>query len=239
MSDQTERTGFRAVDIRVKYGRATALHGVNLAVPPKRVVALLGGNGAGKSSFVLAANGAVRSQGAFYQNEADISEIKTRDRTLNGLALVPQGRQLFPRMTVLENLRVFRTHLSLEQSVEEVALDRFPILRRRANALAGVLSGGEQQMLVVARALLARPTTLLLDEVVTGLAARVIDEIKEVISQLKEDGVGILIAAPELGRIADIVNGGYVIQRGRIIHESHEGHLRLEEEYKRSMGVTV
>lgn len=239
MSDIQSESGLSAQQISLHYGRALALDQLDVDVPLGQVTALLGGNGAGKSSFVLATVGAVASKGRFILDDEDISGLSTKHRSLKGIAVVPQGRQLFPKMSVLENLRVFRTHLGLEKEAEEEAMERFPILRDRSHAFAGVLSGGEQQMLVVARALLTQPKVLLLDEVVTGLSARIIDEIAGVIDGLRKAGVGILIAAPELGRLDWLIDRGYVIRRGKIVHDSAEGHETLEIEYKRAMGLNV
>src|SRR4029079_2223231 len=149
--------------LTVHYGRAVAVDGVSVKVPGGAVTCLVGPNGAGKSSIILAAYGAVKANGSVELDGEQIAGSPSVTRARNGLAIVPQGRQLFPRLTVRENLQVYADRLKLPSSAVDGALDRFPILRERARRLAGILSGGEQQMLVVSRALMTEPRAILLD----------------------------------------------------------------------------
>ncbi|MDA3625554.1 ATP-binding cassette domain-containing protein [Saccharopolyspora sp. WRP15-2] len=222
-------------DLDVSYGRATAVAGVSLTAPAGSVTALVGPNGAGKSSLLLAISGAVAAKGRILVGGIDVAAMPARERTQAGIALVPQGRQLFPRISVVDNLRVFAEHLRLPRSAVDSALDRFPVLRERADRLAGVLSGGEQQMLAVSRALLGEPELLLLDEMATGLAPAVVQRLAETAVALARSGVAVLLAAPELGMQRRIVDRGYVLVRGQIVSE--ETGAALEDAYRRSLGI--
>ncbi len=148
MSPEHDR-GLRVEALTVRYGRATALTDVSLTVPRGAVTAVVGPNGAGKSSLLLGIYGSVPGTGTVEVDGENVSRLKPIARARAGVAIVPQGRQLFPRLNVTDNLRVMAESLRLPASSVDEALDRFPILRTRARSLAGVLSGGEQQMLVV------------------------------------------------------------------------------------------
>lgn len=158
-------------------------------------------------------------------------------RARRGFAYVPQGRRLFMKMSVVENLMVGADLLGLPKSSVDAAMDRFPVLRERAGRYAGVLSGGEQQMLVLARALLADPTVLLLDEMTTGLAPKIVAGLRETVRHLAASSVAVLIAEPALAAMKPIVDRGYVMQRGRVVAECTNAD-ELDRQYRRSMGVT-
>jgi branched-chain amino acid transport system ATP-binding protein len=228
-----------ARDVRVRYGKATALAGVSLSAPGGAVTAVVGPNGAGKSSLLLALYGSVRAAaGVVEVAGADVSALRATDRARAGIALVPQGRQLFPRLTVRENLQLMADLLRLDRGTVDEALDRFPILRQRARNLAGVLSGGEQQMLVVSRSLMGSPRVLLLDEMTTGLAPLVVEQLAETVAGLAGDaGTAVVLAEPSLGAIRRVVDRGVVLVRGEIVAEA-TGPDALDDAYRTALGVS-
>jgi branched-chain amino acid transport system ATP-binding protein len=211
--------GLEITDLHVRYGRAQAVSGVSLVAPRGSVTALLGPNGAGKSSTILATYGTVRASGSVRLDGVEMSHLGAARRARGGLAIVPQGRQLFARLSVHENLMVAAEHLRLPRRVVDEAEQRFPILADRRRKLAGVLSGGEQQMLVVARALMGAPKALLLDELVTGLAPKIVQDLAATVRSLADEGLAVLLAAPELVGLRGIVDGGYVMIRGELVTE--------------------
>jgi branched-chain amino acid transport system ATP-binding protein len=224
--------------IAVRYGKATALAGVSLSAPGGVVTAVVGPNGAGKSSLLLALYGSVRAAGAVEVDGADVSGLRATDRARAGIALVPQGRQLFPRLTVRENLQLMADLLRLDRGTVDEALDRFPILRQRARSLAGVLSGGEQQMLVVARSLMGSPRVLLLDEMTTGLAPLVVEQLAETVAELARGaGTAVVLAEPSLGAIRRVVDRGVVLVRGEVVAEA-DGPDALDARYREALGVS-
>jgi branched-chain amino acid transport system ATP-binding protein len=226
-----------ASDIHVRYGRAVAVNGVSVLARGGSVTAIVGPNGAGKSSLILALYGAVRSSGSVQLNGKEINNQPSLARAREGIAIVPQGRQLFPRLSVRENLQVIAEMLRLAPAAVDGALDRFPILRERARSLAGVLSGGEQQMLVVARALMTSPSAILLDEMMTGLAPRIVQTLAEVVRDLSASGIAVLLAEPSIHAVRDIVDRGYVLIRGSVVSAEEGGGLALDERYQDAMGL--
>ncbi len=222
--------------ITVRYGKATAVGDATITAPAGSVTAVVGPNGAGKSSLLLAAYGSVPSSGSVQLDGHDIAKMTTIERARLGVALVPQGRQLFPRMTVVENMQVMAEMLHLPRTAVSDALDRFPILRERSRHLAGVLSGGEQQMLVVSRALMGSPKVLLLDEMMTGLAPKIVQSLSETVNSFTNDGVAAILADPSLGRIRGMVDRGYVLLRGSVVAEAQDA-AKLDRAYQDAMGV--
>src|SRR5690625_2925511 len=185
--------------LTVRYGRARALHDVSLTFESGRVHAVVGPNGAGKTSLLLAISGAVEASGQVLVDGEDISASSVAERARRGFAVVPQGRQIFPTLTVRENLEVMAEVLRVGGSEVDGALDRFTNLRRRESSLAGVLSGGEQQMLAVSRALMGRARVVLLDELATGLAPVIVEELGHVVHDLAARGAAVVLASPSLG----------------------------------------
>ncbi|WP_305093315.1 ABC transporter ATP-binding protein [Prescottella sp. R16] len=224
-------------DMTVRYGSAVAVSSVSLDTESGCVTAVVGPNGAGKSSFFSGVYGAIRSTGTVHLDGTDISRESAMARGRRGFAYVPQGRQLFMKMSVVENLMVGADLLGLPKTAVDASLDRFPVLRERAGRFAGVLSGGEQQMLVLARALLTEPKVLLLDEMTTGLAPKIVAGLRDTVRDLAASGVAVLIAEPSLTALKSIVDRGYVMQRGRIVAECADAD-ELDREYRRSMGIT-
>lgn len=227
----------RVEGLSVRYGHATALHGVDVVARGGAVTALVGPNGAGKSSLLLGAYGSVPATGKVYLDGEEVSRLGPAARARAGIAVVPQGRQLFPHLNVADNLRVMAELLRLPPAAVDGALDRFPILRTRLRSLVGVLSGGEQQMLVVSRALMGSPRVLLLDEMMTGLAPLIVRELARTVAALAEEGVAVLLAEPALGALRRVVDRGYVLVRGEIVAQVDGGGAVLDEAYSAAIGV--
>lgn len=232
------RSGLVVQGLAVDYGYAHAVAGVDLIAPRGAVTAVVGPNGAGKSSIVNAIYGGVRARGRILVDDEDISGLRPTVRARSGIALVPQGRQLFPRLTVLENLEVMASMLRAPRGAIGEALDRFERLGERRRALAGVLSGGEQQMLAIARALLTTPSVLLCDEMRTGLAPLIVEEITRVLTELARGGAVVVIAEPSLGLLVRHVDRGYVIVRGEVAASSEAGGAALDGIYQEALLAT-
>ncbi len=222
--------------VTVRYGSAIAVRDVSFVAPPGQVTALVGPNGAGKTSLMGAIYGSVPASGRITVDGRRVEKMSALERARSGFAYVPQGRQLFMRMSVRENLRVGADLLGLTADAVDSAFARFPVLEVRAESFAGVLSGGEQQMLVLGRALLAKPSLLLLDEMMTGLAPKIVAQLRTLVGQLASEGVTVIVAEPALSALKAVVDRGYVMQRGEIVREC-DSAASLDAAYKLSMGV--
>lgn len=237
-SDNSPGLSLEIRELRVRYGDAIALAGVDIDVPRHRITALVGHNGSGKSTVVKSIAGVVRGGGSIRFEDENITALGPYERAQAGISIAPQNNQIFPRLTVIENLRVFATVHRLGQDQIDAALDRFPILRQRYKRLAGVLSGGERQMLSVSRALMGSPRLLLVDELSAGLAHGIVREITEFISGEVSAGLTVLCAEPNLASIKDWVHGGYVLQRGHVVGTSDGGEA-LHELSRKRLGVAM
>ncbi|NKY54786.1 ABC transporter ATP-binding protein [Nocardia flavorosea] len=222
--------------LTVRYGKAVAVRDVAFEARSGEVTAVVGPNGAGKSSLLSAVFGSTPATGTVTVDEHDLGDAAAQKRLRTGVAFVPQGRQLFPRLTVRENLEIGARLLGARNDVLESAFDRFPILRTRAKQFAGVLSGGEQQMLLLARALLVQPRALLLDEMTTGLSPKIAGELLDHVRALADSGITVLVAEPALYRVARIVDRGYVMIRGSL-SEPKDSADALDTAYRASMGM--
>ncbi|WP_338480075.1 ABC transporter ATP-binding protein [Rhodococcus sp. DN22] len=222
--------------VTVRYGSAVAVREVSLVAPAGEVTAIVGPNGAGKTSLAGSIYGSVPATGTIKFDGREIQKLSALDRVRSGFAYVPQGRQLFMRMSVRENLRVGADLLGLKAEAVEAAFERFPILRERSESYAGVLSGGEQQMLVLGRALLETPKVLLLDEMMTGLAPKIVAELRALVGGLAAEGVTVIVTEPALTALKSVVDRGYVMQRGELVREC-DSAATLDNAYKQSMGV--
>ena len=204
--------------LRVRYGKASAVRGVSLDIEPGTITAIVGPNGAGKSSLLLGIQGVVKAEvSSLTLGGRSMLGMSPTQRAKAGMLLVPQGRQIFPTLRVRDNLRVVADALGLARGAVDDALDRFPILRARSKVPAGVLSGGEQQMLAMTRALMCRPTMLLLDEPTEGLAPTIVSEILQVLADIQQDGATVVIAGPTTRVLPEQIDVGVVMMRGEIV----------------------
>jgi ABC-type branched-subunit amino acid transport system ATPase component len=208
-------------DLTVSYGAIVAVRGVSFRVAAGEVVALIGANGAGKSTILNTLSGLIRAQsGTLSFDGLDLTNAKASAIVRRGLVQVPEGREILARQTVLENLELAtwsrRNGTATRKRIDDV-MKRFPILSERRNLSAGSLSGGEQQMLAIARGLLARPRLLLLDEPSLGLAPQMVDEVFRTIDEIHSDGTTILLVEQNALRALAIADRAYVIETGRIL----------------------
>jgi len=206
--------------LEVAYGAVAALRGVDLSVAEGEIVALIGGNGAGKSSTLRAISGLVKpSAGSISFQGRAITGLRPDKITVLGLSQVPEGRAVLARLTVVENLLMGAYVRRDSQVAADLAkvLDRFPRLAERQEQLAGTLSGGEQQMLVMGRALMARPKLLLLDEPSMGLAPLVVSEVLRLVREINEQGSTVLLVEQNARQALKIANRAYVLETGRVV----------------------
>jgi branched-chain amino acid transport system ATP-binding protein len=207
--------------VHVSYGAVQALKGISLQVKEGEIVTLVGSNGAGKSTTLRAVSGVLRPQkGEIIYQGKRIDGLESHQVTELGIAHVPEGRKIFPRMTVQENLEIGAYTVmdrSLTASRMEQVFDRFPRLKERRQQLGGTLSGGEQQMLAIGRALMMAPKLLMLDEPSMGLAPLVVAQIFETIVELNQAGVTILLVEQNARQALQVAHRGYVLQTGQIL----------------------
>ena len=208
-------------DLHAGYGRAEVLRGINLFAARGSVITVIGPNGAGKSTLLNALIGALPARGAIHYDGDDIGHLRLEDRAMRGIALVPEKRELFSTMSVEDNLVLggFR-QVRLRNKAYLETLDQvyamFGRLHERRRQLAGTLSGGERQMLAVGRALMSRPTLLMLDEPSLGLAPRIVAEVFEVVNALRQTGVTILLVEQNARAALEVADYGYVLEMGEI-----------------------
>ena len=209
-------------------GRIQAVHSASLHVGRSEIVCLVGSNGAGKSSTLLGCMGLVSAAGEIKIDDCVLNEQPTMERIRQGLTLVPEGRHVFPDMSVSENLAIGFRHAPDREFAPR--LDRvfsyFPRLNERVDQKAGTLSGGEQQMLAIGRALMAGPKFILLDEPTLGLAPVIVNRVAEVLKALRSEGLGILIAEQNLTMALNVADRGYVMKGGEVIMEGATAALR-------------
>jgi branched-chain amino acid transport system ATP-binding protein len=208
-------------DLDVHYGVIQAVHGVSLHVDPGEIVTLIGGNGAGKSTTLLAVSGLLRpTAGSIRFDGEDATTWPPHRRVGAGIVQVPEGRRVFANMSVLENLElgayVRRDRAGVKQDLTRM-MDLFPILAERRAQRAGTLSGGEQQMLAMARALMARPRLLLLDEPSLGLAPLIVRKVFEIIRDINREGTTVFLVEQNAHMALGVANRGYVLQTGRVL----------------------
>ena len=230
-------------DLHVSYGRIRALHGVSLVVPEGAVVALIGANGAGKSTLLRAISGIVRPRrGAVRFSGEDLVGLPVHQIVRRRVIHVPEGRGMLARMTVLENLRV-GGFARRDRAATSAELDRifamFPVLRERRAQLAGSLSGGEQQMLAIGRAMMAGPRLLMLDEPSLGLAPLVVREIFRIIPRLTAEGAAVLLVEQNARMALQCAAHAYVLQTGQVVLSGPAADLLASPEVQRAyLGVT-
>jgi len=221
-------------DLHVSYGAVPALRGVSFFVDEGEIVALIGPNGAGKTTAMHAVSGLLkRNPGSVYFEGEDISSTEAHKLVKSGISQVPEGRGIFPNLTVLENLSLgayLRNDREQIKKDRDWAMDLFPRLRERSGQIAGTLSGGELQMLSIARSLMARPKVLLMDEPSMGLAPIVVEEIFRIIKYLnKENNTTILLVEQNALMALLVSNRAYVLEVGTIINEGPSQDLRKDE----------
>lgn len=205
-------------DINVYYGNIHALKGISLEVHPDEIVALIGANGAGKSTTLKTISGLMRSKtGSITLMDEDISHTEAHKLVAKGLAHVPEGRRIFLQMTVQENLEMgaYTQPGYVKDGIKDV-FERFPRLKHRKNQIAGTLSGGEQQMLAMGRALMSKPKLLMLDEPSMGLAPILVQQIFDIIRELHDAGTTILLVEQNAEMALQIADRAYVLESGRI-----------------------
>ena len=224
--------------LKVCYDEVLAVSDVSLKVATGSIVALVGGNGNGKSTTLRAVAGLNRvSAGSITFEGQRIDGLAAHSRVPLGLSLVPEGCRLFPRLTVMRNLELGAyTRADRHEVASGIAdmLDLFPILKERATQLAGTMSGGEQQMLAIARGLMARPKLLMLDEPTWGIAPKFVTKVLDVIQRVNAKGVSVLLVEQNLHKALHIAHHGYVIQTGRILMDGSGQELLHDERIKKA-----
>jgi len=213
-------------NVRAGYGRIEVLHGISLALPTGTVLALLGPNGAGKSTTLKVVAGLLApTSGCFHVLGRHVNGVPPETLARAGVCTIPEGRAVFPNLTVAENLRMMTFAGMSRRGVEDRAFARFPRLAERRRQLAGTLSGGEQQMLAMARALSTDPALLLLDEISMGLAPLIVEELYEVVAQVAAEGVAILLTEQFAQAALRVANRVALMTQGRIVAEGAPGDL--------------
>ena len=230
------------IDVHVRYGNIRALQGVSLRVDTGELVALIGSNGAGKSTTLRTISGLLRpTQGTIRFEGTDITTEATDRIVAMGISHCPEGRHIFGSLTVAENLRLGAVSRSDAPGISvdlAMVFDLFPILKERTGQAGGTLSGGEQQMLAIGRALMSRPRLLLLDEPSLGLAPLMVERIFATIAALKAQGLTILLVEQNVHQALDIADRAYVIETGRITLEGEAAILRHDPKVEQSyLGV--
>ena len=221
-------------DLRVNYGGIEAVKGISFEVPEKSIVTLIGANGAGKSTTLRSITGLVKASGGSIQFDgAELLGMDTPDIVAKGITLVPEGRRVFPDMTGIENIKIgaYLRSDSLEDDINWV-YDLFPRLKERSWQLAGTLSGGEQQMLAVARALMSHPKLMMMDEPSLGLAPLIVQDIFSIIKEINKQGVTILLIEQNANMALRIADQGYVLETGRIALTGTGRELLADESVK-------
>ncbi|HMK52532.1 MAG TPA: ABC transporter ATP-binding protein [Thermodesulfobacteriota bacterium] len=230
----------RVEDIHTYYGRSYILQGASLGVRKEEVVALLGRNGAGKTTTLKTIMGLVKPRaGAVIFKDREITRLPAYKIARRGIGYVPQGRQLFPKMTVLENLKTGMRDQSDTKQLDSV-FSLFPVLEERLSQLAGTLSGGEQQALAISRALVKRPDIILLDEPTTGLMPIFVSKLKEIIKRLNENGMAILLVEEKIPFALSVADQVYFMVKGKIEYRASREELEGKRELLiRYLGVEV
>jgi branched-chain amino acid transport system ATP-binding protein len=224
-------------DLCVSYGRAQVVHDVSIAVTTGALVTVIGSNGAGKTTLLNAIMGLLKSKGHIGFRDTEISSVPLENRVQAGLCLVPERRELFADMPVEDNLLLGgfrRSRAERKQALEEI-FARLPRLRERRQQLAGTLSGGERQMLAMGRALMARPTLLMLDEPSLGLAPRIVRDVFHILTDLRKTGVSILLVEQNARAALEVADYAYVMELGVITTQGSPAEIsqdpRLVESY--------
>ncbi|MEO3782718.1 ABC transporter ATP-binding protein [Actinocorallia sp. B10E7] len=234
--------GLSVRDLRVSYGPVQALRGVSLEVPRGSVVAVLGSNGAGKSTLLRAISGTLRfhrgsiTSGGVEYADGPLSGLDASAVVARGVTQVPEGRRVFGRMTVAENLRAGTLGVrgrKAAAAAREHVLELFPVLAERAGQRAGLLSGGEQQMLAIGRALMAGPQVLLLDEPTLGLAPLMAERIADTVRKINSEGTTVLLVEQNAAMALSLASHAYVLEVGEVVMSGPAGELAASDEVRR------
>ena len=224
-------------DVQTYYGRIQALHGVSLEVNRGEIVTLIGANGAGKTTILKTVSGLLHPRkGTVHFEGKDISQTPAHTLVRAGIGHAPEGRRIFSRLSVLENLQMGAFTRSAAEARDDMArvFDLFPRLKERTSQRGGSLSGGEQQMLAIGRALMARPRVLLLDEPSLGLSPILVQQIFSIIVEINAAGTTILLVEQNALQALNIAHRGYVLQTGRVIMADSAANLAANEDVRRS-----
>ncbi|MBG7618795.1 ABC transporter ATP-binding protein [Herbaspirillum sp. AP02] len=223
--------------VHTHYGAIEALHGVSLNVEKGEIVTLIGANGAGKTTLLMTLCGRPRaSSGRVLFEGQDITALPTHEIMRGGLAISPEGRRVFPSLTVLENLKMgafFASNEVIEEGIAYV-FGLFPRLKERAAQRAGTMSGGEQQMLAIGRALMSKPRLLLLDEPTLGLAPLVIAQIFEIIRTIRASGVTVFLVEQNANKALGVADRGYVLENGHVVMSDTGANLLANSDVRKA-----
>ncbi|GAA4330273.1 ABC transporter ATP-binding protein [Pigmentiphaga soli] len=228
--------------VHAGYGEIRVLHGVSLAIDGGSITALVGSNGAGKTTLLKVLAGLIPPlQGSVFYRHRDITDEGAARRVAKGIALVPEGRLVFPNFSVEENLLVgaFTPRVRAERAaLLEQMYDRYPLLRERRRQMAGTLSGGQQQLLAIARGLMSRPSVLLLDEPSLGLAPQAVRDLFRMIAAIREAGVTVMLVEQNVRATLEIADAAFVLESGRIALSGAAADLAADDRVQRSyLGV--
>lgn len=228
-------------NLNCSYGECQVLHNTSLEVNEGKLVGLIGRNGVGKTTTLKSIMGLVpHKSGSIHFYEANLSNIPPYQIPRMGISYMPQGRHLFPKLTVMENLKIPIVKGELDKKVLEEIFEYFPRLKERLNQKAGTLSGGEQQMLAVGRALITKPKMMLMDEPMEGLMPLLVKLIAETVKAINEKGTTILLVEQNLKTIKNICQGVYIMEKGTVVYEGTpsalESAIDIQERY---LGVKV
>ncbi|MBK9323193.1 MAG: ABC transporter ATP-binding protein [Bdellovibrionaceae bacterium] len=231
----SERLLLSVRNLHVYYGAIHALKGINFDIKQGEIVSLIGSNGAGKTTTLRAISGLTEASGEILLAGESITKIATHRRVLHGIAQSPEGRGIFPNLTVLENMLMgaySRHDKEITKDLDQ-CYQLFPRLKEREKQIAGTLSGGEQQMLAISRALMCRPKLLLLDEPSLGLAPKIVSQIFEIIKQLNQNGMTILLVEQNANQALKISDRAYVLETGKISLEGRGSELLSNDDVRR------
>lgn len=224
-------------NVNSHYGAIQALHEVSVEVNQGEIVTLIGANGAGKTTLLMTVCGGPRASGGKISFlDEDITMLDTHHIMRKGIAISPEGRRVFPALTVVENLQMgafFLNRLEIEEGIQYV-FGLFPRLKERANQRAGTMSGGEQQMLAIGRALMSRPKLLLLDEPTLGLAPLIIAQIFEIIQTIREQGITVFLVEQNANKALQVADRGYVLETGRVVLQDTGANLLVNDEVRKA-----
>jgi branched-chain amino acid transport system ATP-binding protein len=222
-------------DLHVSYGPIKAVKGLSLTVNKGEIVSLIGSNGAGKTTTLMTISGALKpSLGKITFDGEDITGLPSHEILKRGLVLVPEGRRIFPQLTVMENLEMGAFTRRAQETEYEQVFELFPVLKERKNQIAGTLSGGEQQMLAIARALMSQPKLIMFDEPSLGLSPLMVTKIFSIIKRINASGVTVLLVEQNAKAALKLSHRGYVIEGGEIRLQGRGEELLNNEELRRA-----